>query len=517
METLGRRRWLALAAIALIGLVVAIDATVLNLALPVLAKALSASTADLQWFVDAYTLVIAAMLLPAGLLGDRLGRKRLLVVALVLFGVASLACAYAPSAAALIAARALLGLAAAFLLPLSLSVLPALFSERERPTAVTVVIAMTVAALPIGPVLGGWLLTHAWWGSVFLMNLPVVVVALVALLALLPESRSADRPRLDLPGMVASSGALVGLVFGIIEGGEHGWTEPSAILPLGAGAILLVTFGLWEGRLGRQPGGQPLVDLGLFRSGSFTWGTILAAITSFAMFGALFSVPQYFQAVIGTDAMGAGLRLLPMFVGLVVGGAIADRLASRAGAKATVATGLTLLTAGLAIGATSSVSSGDGFAIGWIGLVGVGLGFALPASMDAALGALQPERTGVGSAVIQAMRQVGGTFGVAVLGSLLNTTYRDRLSVGGLPGPAAAAVQSGVEGGLVVARQLGSETLLASVRAAFVGGMDVLLVVTAVVAAAGALLALAFLPRRSAAARQRQPLLESGRAVEPGR
>ena len=305
-------------------------------------------------------------------------------------------------------------------------------------------------------------------------------------------------------------------MFGVIEGGERGWTEPAALLPLGIGGFLLVAFVLWEARLGGVPGGQPLVDLSLFRSPSFTWGTIFAGATLFAMFGVLFSVPQYFQAVVGTDAMGAGLRLLPMLVGLIVGGAIADRMAARVGAKTTVATGFAVLAAGLALGATSGILSSDAFVLGWIGLVGLGLGFALPSSMDAALGALQPERSGVGSAVIQAIRQVGSTLGVAVLGSLLNATYLSRLDLGGLSRPATSAAQSGVEGGLVVARQLGSEALLESVRGAFVGGMDVLLVVTAVVAASGAVLAIAFLPRKVAAASWGEPLGERGHPVELG-
>src|SRR6266516_2322170 len=205
MNMLGMRRWWALGALALALLAVGLDLTVLNLALPTLATDLHASNAQLQWIVDAYSLVLAAMLLPAGLLGDRFGRKKLLLGALAVFGVASLACAYASSADLLIAARAVLGLGAAFIVPLSLSVLPVLFSEEERRTAITITVGATFVAFPIGPILGGWLLTHFWWGSVFLINVPVIALALLAVALLMPESRSAGRPRLDLVGILLSS------------------------------------------------------------------------------------------------------------------------------------------------------------------------------------------------------------------------------------------------------------------------------------------------------------------------
>ncbi len=492
----GARRWWALAALALSALVVGLDLTVLNLALPTLATALHASTSDLQWIVDAYSLVLAAMMLPAGLLGDRFGRKRLLLAALTLFAVASLACAYASSAGALIAARALLGLGAAFVLPLALSVLPVLFSDEERQRAVTISVGATLVAFPIGPVLGGWLLTHYWWGSVFLINGPVIALALLAVAVLLPESRSERRPRVDLAGIVVSSAGLVALTYGAIEAGQEGWGDARALAAMAAGALVLLGFVAWERRLQRRPAGQPLVDLELFRSAGFTWGTILATTVSFAMFGLLFTVPQYFQAVVGADAMGAGLRLLPMIGGLIVGAAVADRLGKLAGGKLTVALGFALLAAALLTGATTRVDSGNAFIFAWVGLLGVGLGFAMPGAMDAALGALSAERSGVGSALITALRQVGAAIGVAVLGTVLNSGYHGRLDVAGLPAPVAGAVRDSVAAGVAVAHQLGSQALLLSVRTAFVHGMDLLLLVCGGIALVGVLLTLAFLPRR---------------------
>jgi MFS transporter, DHA2 family, multidrug resistance protein len=489
-------RWLALAALAVAGVVVGLDLTVLNLALPTLATDLHASAGELQWIVDAYSLVLAAILLPAGLLGDRFGRKRLILAALVLFGAASVVCAYAPSAAALIAARTALGLGAAFIIPLSFSVLPVLFTGRDRARALTVLIGMVMLAFPIGPIVGGWLLTHFWWGSVFLINVPAVLLALIAVAVFMPESRAAKAPRLDPLGVVISSLGLAGVTFGAIEAGQKGWGSVTAVAPLVAGLLALVVFVLWE-RRGIRRHGQALLDLSLFRSPSFTWGTVLVTMVTFAMFGLIFTMPQYFQGVLGTDALGSGLRLLPMIGGLIAGGALADRLARFAGAKLTVALGFVFVAGGLLAGATTGTSTGYGFAAAWISTLGVGLGFAMPSAMDAAIGQLSSDRSGVGSAVIQAARQVGGTIGIAILGSLMISAYRSHLDLGGLPAAAAASVRKSLFGGVAVAHQLGSAQLYDSVRGAFVHGMDIMLLVCAVLAVIGMALALAFLPKRS--------------------
>jgi MFS family permease len=245
MAQSGGRRWWALAALSLVGVIVGLDLTVLNLALPTLALALHASTGQLQWFIDAYSLVLAAALLPAGLLGDRYGRKRVLILALAVFGAGSLVCAYAPSPGVLVAARALLGLGAAFLIPLSLSVLPVLFTDAERPRAIAVVMVGTMLAYPLGPILGGWLLTRYWWGSVFLINVPVVVLALFAVGLLMPESRGEERRSLDGGGILASSAGLVALIYGAIRVGSRGWGDAGTLLALAAGIALLSGFTLW--------------------------------------------------------------------------------------------------------------------------------------------------------------------------------------------------------------------------------------------------------------------------------
>jgi MFS transporter, DHA2 family, multidrug resistance protein len=497
VEKTGSRRWWAAAALALSGVVIGIDATVLSLALPTLATNLHASTAQLQWFVDAYLLVLGAMMLPAGLLGDRFGRKRLLLAALTLFGLGSLACAYASSTGELIGARVVLGLAAAFILPLSLSVLPVLFNEDERQRAFAIVAGSAIAAYPLGPILGGWLLTNFWWGSVFLINVPVIALAVLAVTFLMPESRSTARPRLDLVGMLLSTTGLVALTYGMITAGEHGWGDRRALTFMGTGAAVLVGFLLWQRRMARTGTRQPLVDLELFRSRSFTWGTILSTLLSFSLIGLLFAVPQYLQAVLGHDAMGAGLRLLPLIGGMIVGLALGDRLSSKAGLRVTLTVGFAVAAAGLITGAFTGSQDGTTFTATWLAIAGAGTGLALPSAINAALGRLSEEHSGAGSALIRAIRQVGGTFGVAVLGSVLNSAYRSELNLDGLPSQASDALHDNVATGIAVARQLGSADLVAMVQNAFIHGMDLLLACSGVIAAIGAVLALAFLPRQA--------------------
>src|ERR1700685_4107563 len=253
MNNQERRRWWALGALALSVLVVGLDLTVLHLALPTLGTDLHASTSDLQWFVDSYSLVLAALLLPAGLLGDRFGRKKILVPALVLFGLASLACAYSHTSGELVAARAVLGVGAAVIMPLSLAVIPVLFTPAERQKAIAVGMS-----------------------AVFMINVPFIVLALIAVVLLMPESRSQHRPRLDLVGVVVSSAGLVALVYGFIKAGEDGWRDAAALATIVAGVVVLIAFVAWERRVSRRPGGQPLVQLSLFKSAGFTWGTILS-------------------------------------------------------------------------------------------------------------------------------------------------------------------------------------------------------------------------------------------------
>jgi len=534
------RRWWALVAIAASVLVVGLDLTVLNLALPTISSDLHASTSDLQWVSDAYSLVLAAAMLPAGLLGDRLGRKKVLLTALVLFGASSAACAYASGISELIAARAVLGIGAAAIFPLSLSVIPVLFAPEERQKAIALMASATFISFPIGPIVGGYLLDNFWWGSVFLINVPVVALALVAVAFLLPESRSERRPSVDVVGVVLSSAGLAGLTYGFIRAGQSSWTNPAALATIAAGVVVLAILVAWERWLTRRYAGgedgtprgggfrgiRPLIELKLFRSAGFTWGTALATLVSFAMFGILFAMPLYFQEVRGVNAMGSGLRLLPMIGGMVIGMIGGTRLASprkgadgappsppRVNAKALVTVGFTLMAAALGVGATTTISSGTGFAAAWFAVFGLGLGLAMPQAMNAALSALSAERSGSGSALISALRQVGATIGVAVLGTVLDSVYRSHLAVTHLPAAAAATAKSSVVEGVSIAHRLGSAALLGSTRSAFVTGLDAMLWACGGIALVSAILALIFLPRRAEGAPGAVPVGDTGPAA----
>ncbi|MEV4533338.1 MFS transporter [Asanoa sp. NPDC049518] len=490
MPTSRSSRWLALAALAVAMLTIGLDTTVLTVAVPTLAVDLDASNAQLQWFASAYTLVLAAVLLPAGSLGDRFGRKRFLLGALVLFGAASVLCAYAGSAETLIAARAALGLGAAIMMPLSMAVLPVLFPDsRERGRALTIWVTSTAIGLPLGPILGGWLLDHFWWGSIFLINVPLVLVGVLAVALFVPESRGNDSRPIDLPGILLSSAGLLGLTYGFIRIGQDGWSDLGDWGLVAAGLALLALFVVRQRRAA-----YPLIDLALFRSRGFTLGSGLATVINFAMFGLLFLVPQFLQAVGGASAFGTGVRMLPLIGGLLVGTRVGGRLGRALGAGPLIGTGFVLLTVALGLGAMTTVGTGYGWTATWIALLGAGMGLAMPATMGAAMDALSVERAGSGSAVIQALRQAGGTIGVAVLGTVLSAGYQ-----AGLGGAAVKPVSDSVSAGVAVAARRGDLALLDTVRTAFVSGMNQTLWVCVGFCALAAVVAFWLLPRRPAA------------------
>jgi DHA2 family multidrug resistance protein-like MFS transporter len=370
----------------------------------------------------------------------------------------------------------------------------------ERPRAMGVWAAGNFLALPLGPIVGGYVLSHFWWGWVFLMNVPVVLIGLVAVLLLVPQSRSEHCPRIDVLGVLLSSAGLAVLMYGLVEAGDNGWGSSSAIVPSVIALVTLAGFVFWEAWLTARPNGEPLVDLGLFRSRSFSVGVLLAGAGIFGMFGVLFTLPQYLQAVMGLDAQGAGLRFLPAIAGLVLGAVPADRVAARIGAKFTVAVGFAILAVGMLIGSAMTVSSGDGYIAAFTFVVGAGAGLGLATAASAAMVEISAERIGVGGALIQAIIKLGPAFGATILGSVLNSTYQSHVSVAGLPAQGAAAVQQSVFGGLAVAHEVGSPALLESVRMAFVAGMDDASRVAAVIAVIAMVAALVLLPRRAPAA-----------------
>ena len=479
----GPRRWAALGAVVLCLLTIGFDVTILNVALPTLAGAVGARTDQLQWIVDAYLLVFAGLLLPMGALGDRYGRKRLLMVGLGIFAAASLLATWADGAGQLIAARAVMGVGAAILTPVTIAVLPVIFGRAEQGRAIAVAAMAMGVGVPLGPIVGGYLLSHFWWGSVFLVNVPVAVLALVAVAALVPESRDPAKPRVDVVGGLLSVVGLTALVYGIIEAPVRGWTDPVVLGSILCGLAVVASFAAWE-----RHARQPMIDLALFTRPRFTWGTLAATVASFALFGLLFVLPQYLQAVQGNDALGVGVRLLPLMGGLIVGAKSGETLARRIGARVPVTAGLLVIAGGLALGASTTVDSGYGLAATWLTIVGAGVGLSLAPAMDAVLGEVPTDRVGAGTALTMTLRQVGGALGVALLGSISAAIYRGRLDPSALPPSAADAAEGSVAGGMAVATTLGNPALTSAVQTAYVQAMDVVLLVCTAVAILSAIL-----------------------------
>ena len=491
------QRWWALGALALSMLTIGLDTTVLTVALPTLALDLGASTAQLQWISTSYTLVLAALLLPAGALGERYGYKRLLMVALLIFGGSSAWCAYSGSAAMLIAARSILGIGAALMIPLSMAVLPSIFPDAtERARALNIWVTSTAVGMPLGPIVGGWLLSHTWWGSIFLINIPLVIVGFVAVAVFIPKTPGSAARSFDVVGMIMSSAGLAALTFGFIRAGQQSWSGVLAWGPITAGLLILALFVVWQMRCR-----QPLVDIDLFRVPAFRWGTVFATLMGMSMFGVLFALPLYYQAVQGNSTLGTGVRLLPLIAGLLVGTRIVDRFGQRLGDGLTIAAGFGVAAVSLAAGALTTATTPFFVIAGWLGLVGVGMGLVMPTAMNAALGALEPGRAGSGSALTQAFRQAGGTIGVALPGTVLNAGYRGAVPL--VPDPSLQArIDESVSAGMAVARALGRPDLAVAVQSAFVHGMSLMLLVSAIMSAALAVLAFVLL-RRPPSARRR--------------
>ncbi len=477
------RRWWALGALVLSLLTFGFDATILNVALPNLAVALDADTAQLQWMVDAYVLVLAGLLLPAGALGDRFGRKAFLLAGLGLFGAASVLAALAVDAGTVIAARALMGVGAAILTPVTAAVIPTLFPPNERAKAIAFLAIGLGAGVPLGPIIGGYLLNHFWWGSVFLVNVPVVLLAVVAVAALVPESKDPTPRRVDVIGGLLSTAGLVAFVYGVIAAPERGWTSPSVIATTLSGLVLLVAFIAWERRAT-----DPMIDLRLFGRSRFLWGSVAGTVASFGMFGLFFVLPQYLQAVRSVDALGTGVRLLPLMAGLIVGARASERLVARFGSRGPIAAGLWLIAAALGAGALTGATTGYGYIAGWLTVTGLGIGLTMAPAMDAVLGELPPERSGSGAALTMALRQVGAALGVALLGSLASAVYTGQLDrAAALRPEAAEASGDSVAGAMAVATRLGDAALATDARLAFTSAMAMVLLACAFVAATGAL------------------------------
>jgi EmrB/QacA subfamily drug resistance transporter len=505
-----RRRWLILAVLCLSLLIVVVDNTIVNVALPTLSEELDASVADLQWVVDAYTLVFAALLLAFGHAGDRFGRRLVLQLGLVVFAATSVLAAYSTSSGQLITARALMGIGAAMVFPATLAILVNVFDNpRERAAAIGIWSAMTGVAVALGPVLGGYLLEHFSWGSIFLVNVPIAAVALVAGFLLIPPSRDPHAGRMDHLGLVLSAAGVGLLVWSIIEAPHRGWTSPG-IVAAGLGALaLLAAFVLWERRVR-----DPLLDVRLFRNLRFSGGSISVTAAFFALFGFIFLITQFLQLVQGYSPFEAGLRTLPFAIATGVTSPLAIVLMHRIGTTFVVAGGLAVMAVGFVLAATLTPDTPYvGMTVISMVTIAVGLGLVTGPATEAILGALPVEKAGVGSAVNDTTRELGGTLGVAVVGSVFASVYGaaivTALTPFGLPGDVVDAAQESLAAGLGIAATLPAEAT-AAVQQAFTDGLSAGSLVAGGVAAVGAVLALLLLPARAAGQRSRQVPVSTG-------
>jgi EmrB/QacA subfamily drug resistance transporter len=450
-------------------IVITIDSTIVNVALPTFARELHAGAGAMQWFVDAYTLAITALLLFAGALGDRFGRRHALAAGLALFAVGSLFAAFSSSSGELIAARALMGVGAAAIMPSTLSILIDVFSEpRERAHAIAIWAGISGLGVAIGPTLGGWLLEHFAWGAVFLVNLPIVAVALFGVWRVVPASRAARATRLDLTGLLLAASGLTALTWVLISAPDHGWLSATT---LGAGAAACVPLALFLWWERRTP--EPLMDLSLFREPRFSAGSLAITIVFFVLFGTLFAYTQIVQIVLGHSALTAGLCAVPMAVALGVCAPLSAHLAGRLGAHRVVTAGLLTVAAGLGLIATATTATGLGQYTLALALMGAGMGLTIAPSTDAIMSAVPSTKVGVGSAVNDTTREFGGVLGVAVLGSLIASGYAAELRpvTRDLGATLAGSAESSLLGALSVARELGGDqgrTLARAAREAFV-------------------------------------------------
>ncbi|MCX5411310.1 MFS transporter [Streptomyces sp. NBC_00059] len=484
------QRWLILGVICLAQLTVLLDNTVLNVAIPSLTAELDASTADVQWMINAYSLVQAGLLLTAGSASDRYGRKKMLVAGLVVFGVGSLAAGLSQSSGQLIAARAGMGVGGALLITTTLSVVVQIFDDTERVKAIGIWSTVNSLGFAAGPLLGGAMLDHFWWGAIFLINIPVAVIGLIAVVRLVPESRNPSGDRPDLFGALLSTVGMAAVVYAIISGPEHGWGSGQVLLTAFAGVAVLTGFVLWELHVP-----HPMLDMHFFRNQRFTGAVAGAILVAFGMTGSLFLLTQHLQFVLGYEPLEAGLRTAPLALTVVALNltGFGARIVGRTGTPATIAAGMSLLAAGLA---AIALLGGRGYGGMLLGLVvmGAGVALAMPAMANAIMSAIPREKAGVGAGVNGTLAEFGNGLGVAVLGAVLNARF--------------AALVPGAVGTASLPAVLGAADGPADrerITDAFASGLEASQLVGAVAVLAGGLLAAALLRRAERAEADQEP------------
>jgi EmrB/QacA subfamily drug resistance transporter len=501
VTTVHDKRWVILAVLCLSLFISVLDDTIMNVTLPSLVRQLGATTSQLQWIVDAFALVFAGLLLAAGSLADRFGRKPALLIGLALFATFSALGAAASTSGQLIAARALMGIGAALIFPTTLAILSNVFTDaKERAHAIGIWSAVTGAAVARGPIAGGFLLEHFWWGSVLLINVPICAIAIFLGWKILPNSKDSDAPRLDIGGLVLSILAVGTLVYTVIEGPQVGWASSRTMIGFAIAAVAGLAFVVWEN--GSE---HPMLDVAVFSNARFSAASASITAAFFALFGFIFTVTQYLQFVKGYNTLETGVRTLPFAVATGFAAPFAVKLVRKVGTKYVVAAGLATMAVGFLVTATFSATTTYTTIAASMVLLGGGLGLIMAPATESIMGSLPTEKAGVGSAVNDTTRQLGGTLGVAVIGSLFASAYGDKLTAGLqglLPERAVTAARSSIGAAYAVADAAPPDArpLIRRVASdAFLSGFARGAIVTSGVALVGSFVALAFLPARSTA------------------
>ena len=496
-----QRRWWILGVLCLSLLVIIVDNSILNVAIPTLVKELGATNSQLQWMVDSYTLVFAGLLLTAGSLGDRFGRLGALQIGMAVFGIGSLASALIDTPNQLIGTRALMGIGGALIMPATLSIITNVFPPEERGKAIGMWAAIAGVATALGPISGGFLIEHFYWGSIFLVNLPIVAFALLAGRALIPTSKDPSKPALDPVGALLSIVGLVALVYGIIQAPENGWTSGTTLTAFAFGVGVLAAFGVWEARTA-----SPMLDTSFFKNPRFTAASAGIMLLFFAMFGSIFLQTQYLQFVMDYSALEAGIRLLPMAIVMMLVAPNSPRLVERWGTKRVVGLGLSISTLALLLMASVPADHisywGD---VAWrLMAFALGMGLTMGPATESIMGSLPRSKAGVGSAMNDTTRQVGGALGVAIIGSVMSSTFGNRVGEAfnraGVPKEAREIARDGLGQAIEVARHARNpavtQQLIDEARHVFVSGLHRGMLVGAAAAALGAAIAFRSLPAR---------------------
>jgi EmrB/QacA subfamily drug resistance transporter len=490
----------ALAFICLSVFVISVDATIVNVALPTLSRELNADTAQLQWIVDAYTLVMAGLMLSMGSLSDRFGRRAWLSAGLAVFALTSAVASQVDSAGALIWARAAMGIGAAVIFPTTLSLITNIFTDPvKRAKAIGLWAAMVGVGVAAGPISGGWLLEHFSWGSVFMVNVPVAAVAIIGGVLFIPTSRDPAAPPVDLPGLVLSSVGITALVYTVIEAPNWGWGSTHTAAGFAAAAVVLAAFALWE-----RHTPHPMLDVSVFANRRFSGGSLAVTAGFLTLFGFIFVITQYFQFIKSYNAFETGVRLLPVAISIAVASVVGPRIVERIGTTTVVVAGLAIFAAGLAWASTADAGTPYLEIATQMLMLGGGLGLTTAPATESIMGSLSADKAGVGSAVNDTTRELGGTLGVAIVGSVFASIYSSRLGSNAVVSALPEQVRATMERSMAAAQQVIGQLpppvvpdVRAAVNTAFLDGMQIGSLVSAGIAAAAAVIVAFLLPARA--------------------